>query len=225
MTVRCCYHEATHTRTFTYVSDSHNHGTTLHCRHCCRLWQFRRCCGGTAVRGPARVCAAPRSWRSSRRAACTQLLPLLIACTCNCGLTCGMVTPFCSHTQRVRCPSAFIKLQDSEYDWQVCGSTPAVWPLAVVLPPSHDQRGYLQLKTPPEPGLGGRIVKLPRGRILGGCSCLNCCVYVRGHKGTQLWMLQEHGGGIFLMTAVVTGFTHRKLQWLCSHGLPWLELR
>ena len=33
----------------------------------------------------------------------------------------------------------------------------------------------------PEPGLGGRRVPLPRGRMLGGCSSINGMIYMRGH--------------------------------------------
>lgn len=34
----------------------------------------------------------------------------------------------------------------------------------------------------PEPHLGGRVLPLPRGRMLGGCSGMNGMVYVRGHR-------------------------------------------
>lgn len=36
--------------------------------------------------------------------------------------------------------------------------------------------------TQPEPGLGGRCVELPRGKVLGGCSAINGMVYVRGQR-------------------------------------------
>jgi choline dehydrogenase len=36
--------------------------------------------------------------------------------------------------------------------------------------------------TEPEPGLGGRTVKWPRGRTLGGSSAINAMAYVRGHR-------------------------------------------
>ena len=35
-------------------------------------------------------------------------------------------------------------------------------------------------KTRPEPGLGGRAIAYPRGRILGGCSSINGMIYMRG---------------------------------------------
>jgi choline dehydrogenase len=36
-------------------------------------------------------------------------------------------------------------------------------------------------RTEPEPGLGGRILKYPRGKVLGGTSSINGMVYIRGH--------------------------------------------
>ncbi|MCI4660843.1 MAG: GMC family oxidoreductase N-terminal domain-containing protein [Neomegalonema sp.] len=35
-------------------------------------------------------------------------------------------------------------------------------------------------KTEPEPGLGGRAIGYPRGRVLGGCSSINGMIYMRG---------------------------------------------
>lgn len=35
-------------------------------------------------------------------------------------------------------------------------------------------------RTEPEPGLGGRSLLYPRGRILGGCSSINGMIYIRG---------------------------------------------
>ena len=34
----------------------------------------------------------------------------------------------------------------------------------------------------PEPGLGGRRLYLPRGRVIGGCSSINAMIYVRGSR-------------------------------------------
>src|SRR5579863_6312305 len=35
-------------------------------------------------------------------------------------------------------------------------------------------------KTEPEPGLNGRALNYPRGRVLGGCSSINGMIYMRG---------------------------------------------
>ena len=35
--------------------------------------------------------------------------------------------------------------------------------------------------TEAEPGLGGRALPYPRGRVLGGCSSINGMIYMRGH--------------------------------------------
>ena len=38
-------------------------------------------------------------------------------------------------------------------------------------------------KTEPEPGLGGRSIAYPRGKVLGGCSSINGMIYMRGQRG------------------------------------------
>jgi len=37
-------------------------------------------------------------------------------------------------------------------------------------------------KTVPQQGLGGRVLRYTRGRILGGCSSINGMMYLRGHR-------------------------------------------
>ena len=53
-------------------------------------------------------------------------------------------------------PAAFSKLFRTECDWNY--------------------------ETEPQPGLDGRRVYWPRGRVLGGCSSINAMIYVRGHR-------------------------------------------
>ena len=36
------------------------------------------------------------------------------------------------------------------------------------------------MKTAPEPGLNGRSLVYPRGKVLGGCSSINGMIYMRG---------------------------------------------
>ena len=54
----------------------------------------------------------------------------------------------------VALPSAFYQLFHTERDWA--------------------------LTTEPQPGLGGRRLSWPRGKMLGGCSSLNAMIYMRG---------------------------------------------
>ena len=56
----------------------------------------------------------------------------------------------------IRMPLAFRQLQESRFDW-------GLW----------SER---------EPGLGERRDLLPRGRVLGGSSSLNCMIYMRGNR-------------------------------------------
>ena len=45
----------------------------------------------------------------------------------------------------------------------------------------------------PEPGLGGRRWYLPRGRMLGGSSCMNAMLYVRGNRADFDGWAADHG--------------------------------
>ncbi|MDG2032798.1 MAG: GMC family oxidoreductase N-terminal domain-containing protein [Rhodospirillales bacterium] len=46
-----------------------------------------------------------------------------------------------------------------------------------------DQRYNWDYRSEPEPGLGGRTVRVPRGKVLGGSSSINGMIYARGHSG------------------------------------------
>ena len=37
--------------------------------------------------------------------------------------------------------------------------------------------------TEPEPGMNGRQIEIPRGKVIGGSSSINAMAYVRGHRG------------------------------------------
>ena len=56
----------------------------------------------------------------------------------------------------IHIPAAFPALFKSSFDWDLLGE--------------------------PEPGLDGRRLYLPRGRMLGGCSSINAMIYVRGNR-------------------------------------------
>ncbi|MEO8332127.1 MAG: GMC family oxidoreductase N-terminal domain-containing protein [Gallionella sp.] len=52
-------------------------------------------------------------------------------------------------------------------------------------------------KTEPEPGLNGRAIGYPRGRVLGGSSSINGMIYMRGQqRDFEKWREQgNHGWG------------------------------
>ena len=56
----------------------------------------------------------------------------------------------------IRIPFAFPALFKSSLDWDLLGER--------------------------EPGLGGRRLYLPRGRMIGGCGSINAMIYLRGHR-------------------------------------------
>ncbi len=79
-------------------------------------------------------------------------------------------------------------------------------------------------KTDPEPGLGGRVLNYPRGKVIGGCSAINAMIYMRGQKqdydgwrqlGLNGWgwddvkplfmRQQDHFGGLPNTTAAAAG--------------------
>ena len=53
-------------------------------------------------------------------------------------------------------------------------------PTALSIPMNTDRFAW-QFHSEPEPGLGGRRLHCPRGKVLGGSSSINGMVYVRGH--------------------------------------------
>ncbi len=53
-------------------------------------------------------------------------------------------------------------------------------PTALSYPMNSDKYAW-QFESLPEPGLDGRALHCPRGKVLGGSSSINGMVYVRGH--------------------------------------------
>jgi choline dehydrogenase len=50
-------------------------------------------------------------------------------------------------------------------------------------------------KTEPEPGLNGRAIGYPRGKVLGGCSSINGMIYMRGQmRDFEQWKAQGNPG-------------------------------
>ncbi len=52
-------------------------------------------------------------------------------------------------------------------------------PIGYLYTQNHPKTDWC-FKTEPEPGLGGRVLNYPRGRVLGGCSSINGMIYMRG---------------------------------------------
>lgn len=60
--------------------------------------------------------------------------------------------------------------------------------------------------TEPEPGMNGRRIEIPRGKVIGGSSSINAMAYVRGHRGDyDRW--------------AASGLT----QWSYAHVLPYFR--
>ncbi len=60
--------------------------------------------------------------------------------------------------------------------------------------------------TEPEPGMDGRRIEIPRGKVIGGSSSINAMAYVRGHRGDyDRW--------------AASGLT----QWSYAHVLPYFQ--
>jgi 4-pyridoxate dehydrogenase len=60
--------------------------------------------------------------------------------------------------------------------------------------------------TEPEPGMDGRRIEIPRGKVIGGSSSINAMAYVRGHRGDyDRW--------------AASGLT----QWSYAHVLPYFR--
>ena len=62
--------------------------------------------------------------------------------------------------------------------------------------PMNLRRYTWDFQTEPEPHLGGRVLGVPRGRVIGGSSSINGMVYVRGHaRDFDHWAEEEGATG------------------------------
>jgi choline dehydrogenase len=67
-------------------------------------------------------------------------------------------------------------------------------------------------RTEPEPGLGGRALNYPRGRVLGGCSSINGMIYMRGQaRDYDLW--RQHGNAGWSWDDVLPYFKRSEDHW------------
>ncbi len=77
--------------------------------------------------------------------------------------------------------------------------------------PMNMRRYDWGLLTEPEPHLGGRVLRVPRGRVMGGSSSINGMVYVRGHaRDFDHWAEQGAAGWGF---ADVLPYFRRMEHW------------
>ena len=69
--------------------------------------------------------------------------------------------------------------------------------------------------TAPEPGLNGRSLGYPRGRVLGGCSSINGMIYMRGQaRDYDLW--RQMGCEGWAWNDVLPYFLRHEVQWAIS---------
>src|SRR3954469_14251288 len=98
-------------------------------------------------------------------------------------------------------------------------------------------RSDWMFKTEPEPGLGGRALNYPRGKVIGGCSAINGMIYMRGQAADyDHWrQLGNPGWGwddvlpYFIKSEDHAGATHEKHgsggEWRCGRQrLRWKVL-
>jgi choline dehydrogenase len=68
------------------------------------------------------------------------------------------------------------------------------------------------LKTEPEPGLNGRALSYPRGKVLGGSSAINGMIYMRGQaRDYDLW--RQHGNPGWAWDDVLPYFRKSEDHW------------
>jgi choline dehydrogenase len=60
-------------------------------------------------------------------------------------------------------------------------------------PAQFQSAGDWNYTTDPEPGLFGRRIYLPRGKVLGGCSSMNAMIYIRGNRADYDGWAKELG--------------------------------
>jgi choline dehydrogenase-like flavoprotein len=68
--------------------------------------------------------------------------------------------------------------------WRPGGATTTIWihiPVGYLYCIGNPRTDWLY-RTEPEPGLNGRRLRYPRGKVLGGCSSINGMIYMRGQS-------------------------------------------
>ncbi len=73
-------------------------------------------------------------------------------------------------------------------------------------------------KTEPEPGLNGRSLRYPRGKVLGGCSSINGMIYMRGQERDYEQWAQITGDPAWRWDACLPQFTKHEDHWRGNNG-------
>lgn len=82
----------------------------------------------------------------------------------------------------------------------------------------HPETDYLY-RLQPEPGLGGRVLRYPRGRVLGGCSSINGMIYMRGQQRDYDEWARMLGDESFAWDAVLPLFKRHEDHWSGTSAL------
>jgi choline dehydrogenase len=68
-------------------------------------------------------------------------------------------------------------------------------------------------KTEPEAGLNGRVLRYPRGKVLGGCSSINGMIYMRGQSRDYDGWAQQLGDNAWRWDACLPFFKQHEDHW------------
>ena len=98
--------------------------------------------------------------------------------------------------------SSVLLLEAGGWDWN-----PLVHIPAGVYSVFKDPSINWNMESEPEPSAGDRRIELPRGKVLGGSSSINACVYMRGHpRDYDRWAAE-----------------HALPEWSFDHVLPYFK--
>ncbi len=72
--------------------------------------------------------------------------------------------------------------------------------------------------TEPDPGLNGRTLRYPRGKVLGGCSSINGMIYMRGQARDYEAWADATGDDAWRWQACLQDFKAHENHWRGDHG-------
>ena len=73
-------------------------------------------------------------------------------------------------------------------------------------------------QTEPDPGLNGRTLRYPRGKVLGGCSSINGMIYMRGQARDYEAWADATGDDAWRWDACLADFKAHENHWRGDHG-------